>query len=63
MIPLMPAVGLIMRFFTPEIAGQSPDPDTFTFWSYGALGLFAGALLTYPLNWWLVSIGWKHGMS
>jgi hypothetical protein len=63
MIPLMLAMGLIMRFITPQIAGQSPDPDTLTFWAYGALGLFAGALFTYPLNWWLVSIGWKHGMS
>ena len=63
MIPLMFAMGFIMKYITPEIAGQSPNPDTFAFWGFGALGLFAGTIFTYPMNWWLVSIGWKHGMS
>ncbi|GET25857.1 DUF4396 domain-containing protein [Prolixibacter sp. NT017] len=63
MITVMVGMGLVMRFVTPEIAGLSPNPDTFTFWGFGALGLFVGAIFTFPMNWWLVSIGWKHGMS
>jgi hypothetical protein len=22
-----------------------------------------GFIFTYPINWWLVTIGWKHGMT
>jgi len=63
MITVMVGMGLVMRFVTPEISGEPLNPDTFTFWGYSALGLFIGAIFTFPMNWWLVSIGWKHGMS
>lgn len=63
MITVMLGMGLVMRFVTPKIGGLAPDPDTFTFWGYSAFGLFIGAIFTFPMNWWLISIGWKHGMS
>lgn len=63
MITVMIGMGLVMKFVTPQVAGHSPDPDTFTFWGYSALGLLVGAIFTYPMNWWLVKIGWKHGIS
>lgn len=63
MVTVMFGMGLIMRFVTPKICGLPPDPDTFTFWGYSVLGLFTGAIFTFPMNWWLVTIGWKHGMS
>jgi hypothetical protein len=22
-----------------------------------------GSLFTYPMNWWVIRSGWKHGMS
>ena len=25
--------------------------------------LLVGFVFTYPINWWLVTIGWKHGMT
>ena len=63
MITVMVGMGLVMRFVTPEIVAHPPDPDMAGFWGFGAFGLLVGAVFTYPMNWWLVSIGWKHGMT
>jgi hypothetical protein len=63
MITVMLGMGVVMRYVTPNVVGTRPTPDTFPFWGFTALGLLAGAVLTYPMNWWLVSIGWKHGMG
>ena len=43
--------------------GAPPRPDTIAFWTFGALGLAVGFVATYPVNWWLVKIGWKHGQG
>lgn len=63
MITVMLGMGLVMRYVTPAIVGFSPTPDMAAFWGFGSLGLMVGAVVTYPMNWWLVKIGWKHGMS
>ncbi len=63
MITVMLGMGLVMRLVTPNVVGEQPDPTTVAFWGFGALGLLAGAIATIPMNWWLVRIGWKHGMS
>ncbi|MGR3757436.1 MAG: DUF4396 domain-containing protein [Tranquillimonas sp.] len=63
MITVMLGMALIMRFVTPITVGEQPLPDTYAFWMFGALGLMVGFVLTYPMNWWLVSIGWKHGQG
>ena len=63
MITVMVGMGLVMRFVTPAAVGHRPDPWEWAFWSFGALGLLVGAVCTYPMNWWLVRRGWKHGMG
>lgn len=63
MITVMAGMGLVMRFVTPSVVGHRPLPSEAAFWGFAALGLLAGAILTYPMNWLLVVIGWKHGMG
>lgn len=63
MITVMLGMGLVMYYVTPAVVGEQPLPDTYAFWSFGALGLLVGFILTYPMNYWLVSIGWKHGQG
>lgn len=63
MATVMVGMGLVMRLVTPDIVGHPPMPDTAAFWGIGALGLLVGFIFTYPMNWWLVKIGWKHGMA
>jgi NhaP-type Na+/H+ and K+/H+ antiporter len=63
MMTVMAGMGVVMAYVTPLVIGEQPDPVTFGFWGFAALGLFLGFVVTYPMNWWLVQIGWKHGMS
>lgn len=63
MITVMVGMGLVMRFITPAAVGTRPLPDTVAFWMFGALGLMVGFIVTYPMNWWLVAIGWKEGQG
>ena len=63
MATVMVGMGLVMRFLTPIIVGPPPSPATAAFWGIAALGLLVGFSLTNPVNWWLVTIGWKHGMT
>lgn len=63
MITVMAGMGAVMGFVTPLTVGEQPKPTTYAFWGFGALGLFVGFILTYPMNWVLVKMGWKHGMS
>ena len=32
------------------------------FWFVMSMALFAGFIVAYPINWWLVARGLKHGM-
>jgi len=63
MITVMVGMGLVMYFVTPAVVGSRPDPQTASFWGFASLGLIVGFIFTFPMNWWLVSIGWKHGMA
>lgn len=63
MVTVMVGMGLVMRFVTPAVMGQSPDPTSPAFWGFASLGLIIGFVFTFPMNWFLVSIGWKHGMA
>lgn len=54
MIPVM--VGLMAAW----PAAQSPAGPLF--WFAMSLALLAGFIVAYPINWWLVSAGLKHGM-
>ena len=63
MITLMLGMVLIMKFVTPNVVNHTPLPYEAAFWGFGSLGLIIGTIFTYPMNWWLVSIKWKHGMA
>lgn len=63
MMTVMSGMGIVMGFVTPLVVGEQPKPYTFAFWGFGAFGLLAGYIATYPMNWMLVKMGWKHGMS
>lgn len=62
MMTVMAGMGLVMGAVTPLVVGEQPKPDTSAFWGFAALGLLVGFVVTYPMNYWLVKIGWKHGM-
>jgi len=63
MITLMTGMLLTMKLIQPHIVASAPLPNTYAFWGIAAFALFIGMIVTYPMNWWLVSIGWKHGMA
>jgi hypothetical protein len=63
MITLMFGMLITMKLIQPHIIIFPPMPFTYAFWGIAAFALFIGTIVTYPMNWWLVSIGWKHGMS
>lgn len=38
------------------------DPGQAAFWFVMSLATMAGVIVAYPINWWLVNAGMKHGM-
>jgi hypothetical protein len=54
MIPAM----MILRAVLAPTAG----PDAPAFWFVMSMALLVGFITAYPMNWWLVSNGLKHGM-
>ncbi|MCF6523947.1 DUF4396 domain-containing protein [Streptomyces sp. JJ36] len=63
MLSVMAGMGLVMGVVTPLAVTEQPDPDTYAFWGFAALGLFVGFVLTYPMNWLEIKVGYKHGMG
>jgi hypothetical protein len=63
MLTVMGGMGAVMAFVTPAVVGMQPKPWTAAFWGFGALGLMVGYVFTFPMNWMIVKIGWKHGMG
>ena len=63
MLTVMAGMGIVMGFVTPLAVTQQPNPDTFAFWGFAFLGLFVGFVLTYPMNWLEIQVGYKHGMG
>ncbi len=58
---LMAGMVVTMRVLMPHIDG-SADPLAGGFWFVMSMALIAGFILAYPINWWLVAKGLKHGM-
>lgn len=44
------------------VIGGKFDPLTPEFWFVMSVALLAGFIVAYPINWWLVAKGLKHGM-
>lgn len=58
---LMAGMVLTMRWLMPQLPGAG-DPLALSFWFVMSMALLAGFMLAYPVNWWLVARGLKHGM-
>jgi hypothetical protein len=44
------------------VVGGMPNPLTPEFWFVMSMALLVGFVVAYPINWWLVARGLKHGM-
>ncbi len=53
------AVVMVVWMHVHPSAGVPARPE---FWFMMAMALIAGASVAYPLNWWLVAHGLKHGL-
>lgn len=58
---LMAGMVVTMHILMPRIA-DSADPMAVGFWFVMSMALIAGFVAAYPVNWWLVAKGMKHGM-
>jgi hypothetical protein len=58
---LMAGMVVTMHILMPRIAG-SADPLAAGFWFVMSMALIVGFIVAYPVNWWLVAKGMKHGM-
>lgn len=58
---LMAGMVVVMHVLMPRISG-SDDPLAPGFWFVMSMALIAGFVCAYPMNWWLVANGLKHGM-
>ncbi len=63
MLTVMGGMGAVMTFVTPAVVGAQPQPLTYAFWGFGMFGLLIGYVFTFPMNWMLIKVGWKHGMG
>jgi hypothetical protein len=63
MLTVMGGMGAVMTYVTPMVVTAQPKPLTAAFWGFGMLGLLLGFVLTIPMNWLMVKVGWKHGMG
>ena len=58
---LMTGMVVTNRLLMPVIAG-STNTLSVGFWFVMSMALIVGFTFAYPINWWLVSTGLKHGM-
>jgi len=63
MLTVMAGMGAVMTYVTPLVVTAQPKPLTSAFWGFGMLGLMVGYVMTFPMNWMMIKIGWKHGMG
>lgn len=59
---LMAGMMLVASLGWAALGGER-TPLTPEFWFVMSMALLAGFIVAYPLNWWLVAKGLKHGMS
>jgi len=58
---LMAGMIVAMRLLRLEFPATA-DPLAIAFWFVMSMALLAGIVIAYPVNWWLVAKGLKHGM-
>ncbi len=59
---VMTGMILVASLFSAAVGGKQ-GPLTPTFWFVMSMALLAGFVVAFPINWWLVAKGLKHGMS
>ena len=59
---VMTGMILVASLFWAAV-GSKAGPLTPTFWFVMSMALLAGFVAAYPINWWLVAKGLKHGMT
>jgi hypothetical protein len=68
-IPELLSMNLLMTGMVPTMMilktqlCRGADPTTAAFWFVMSMALLVGAILAYPMNWWLVRHHLKHGMT
>lgn len=58
---LMAGMAATAKLLMPSFTGAG-DPMRPDFWFVMSMALIVGFILAYPMNWWLVANGLKHGM-
>jgi hypothetical protein len=58
---LMGGMLAVMALMMANVPGTE-DPQRASFWFVMSMALVGGAILAYPINWWLVAHHLKHGM-
>ena len=58
---LMTGMILTMHWLRPHLA-DAGSPGGLAFWFVMSMALLVGFVVAYPINWWLVVRGLKHGM-
>ena len=67
-LPELLSMNLLMAGMEPAMRvlmgslESADDPLSPAFWFVMSMSLIVGFMLAYPMNWWLVSKGMKHGM-
>jgi hypothetical protein len=67
-IPELLSMNMLMAGMVPTVMalrvllGTGGNPATPGFWFVMSMALLAGFIIAYPMNWWLVRYGLKHGM-
>jgi hypothetical protein len=63
MLTIMGGFGLVMDYLAPMVGTLQAEPLTYAFWGFGALGLMVGYLLTFPMSWLLLELGWQRDLD
>jgi FtsP/CotA-like multicopper oxidase with cupredoxin domain len=59
---MMAAMAPTMTFLMMGRDMRAMDPSELLFWGIMSLGVILGFSLAYPFNYWMVSVGLKHGL-
>ncbi len=68
-LPELLSMNLLMAAMIPaanilkQAVPAGHDPSNPEFWFFMSMALLAGFVAAYPVNWWLVAKGLKHGMA
>jgi hypothetical protein len=62
-VGMFPAMYCLMTRATGGGPLRMPEPTRVQFWAIMAAAIAVGFPTAYPVNWWMVKVGWKQGMG